>query len=107
MRIVSLLPSATEIVAALGLGNALVGRSHECDFPIGVERLPVLTESKVHGAVGSEEIHRRVDSILREDISVYRVDAELLRDIRTLFAINMNFYVIVEPRGDVRPWWQG
>ena len=80
-RIVSLLPSATEIVCALGFESALVGRSHECDFPPGIERLPVCTESKVHGAVTSEEIHARVDEILRHDISVYRVDAELLREL--------------------------
>ena len=48
-RIVSLLPSATEIVCALGFENALVGRSHECDFPRGIERLPVCTQPKVGG----------------------------------------------------------
>jgi iron complex transport system substrate-binding protein len=80
-RIVSLLPSATEIVCALGYESALVGRSHECDFPPGIERLPVCTESKVHGAVTSEEIRARVDEILRHDLSVYRVDAELLREL--------------------------
>lgn len=81
MRIVSLLPSATEIVCALGYEHALVGRSHECDFPNGIERLPVCTESKVHGAMTSEEIHARVGAILEHDISVYRVDAELLRKL--------------------------
>lgn len=81
MRIVSLLPSATEIVCALGYETALVGRSHECDFPHGVERLPVCTESKVRGAVTSEEIHARVSAILEHDISVYRVDTGLLREL--------------------------
>ena len=42
-RVVSLLPSATEIVAALGCADRLVARSHECDFPADVERLPALT----------------------------------------------------------------
>lgn len=46
-RIVSLLPSATEIVVALGLEEALVGRSHECDFPPGVERLPPVSATKL------------------------------------------------------------
>jgi iron complex transport system substrate-binding protein len=81
MRIVSLLPSATEIVCALGYESSLVGRSHECDFPAGIERLPVCTESKVHGALTSEEIHARVGAILEHDISVYRVDAQLLREL--------------------------
>lgn len=81
MRIVSLLPSATEIVCALGYEHALVGRSHECDFPRGIERLPVCTEAKVSGALTSEEIHARVGAILEHDLSVYRVDAALLREV--------------------------
>src|SRR2546421_243338 len=48
-RIVSLLPSATEIVAALGFAEQLVGRSHECDFPPGVEKLPGCSSTKVSG----------------------------------------------------------
>ncbi|HEV7764336.1 MAG TPA: cobalamin-binding protein [Thermoanaerobaculia bacterium] len=81
MRIVSLLPSATEIVCALGYESMLVGRSHECDFPAGIERLPVLTESKIHGARTTHEIHARIGSVLEHDVSVYRVDADLLRDL--------------------------
>lgn len=79
MRIVSLLPSATEIVCAVGLGDALVGRSHECDFPPGVERLPALCEPKVpiHGE--SAEIDRAVRRLVADGLSVYRVDAEALR----------------------------
>ena len=79
MRIVSLLPSATEIVCAVGLRDALVGRSHECDFPPGVERLPALCEPKVpiHGA--SAEIDREVRRLVADGLSVYRVDAERLR----------------------------
>jgi iron complex transport system substrate-binding protein len=79
MRIVSLLPSATEIVCAVGLREALVGRSHECDFPPGVERLPALCEPKVpiHGT--SAEIDRDVRRLVADGLSVYRVDAEALR----------------------------
>jgi len=79
MRIVSLLPSATEIVCALGYEHALAGRSHECDFPPGIDHLPVCTEAKVSGALSSEEIHAQVGAILEHDLSIYRVDAELLR----------------------------
>lgn len=78
-RIVSLLPSATEIVAALGFADALVGRSHECDYPDEVEDLPVCTEPKVDPRGSSEEIHRSVSALLAQTLSVYRVDAGRLR----------------------------
>lgn len=48
LRIVSLLPSATEIVACLGMTEALVGRSHECDYPPSVIDLPVCTEARLN-----------------------------------------------------------
>ena len=80
-RIVSLLPSATEIVAALGLEESLVGRSHECDFPPGVERLPVCTAPKIDPAGSSAEIHGRVETLLSEALSVYRVDSRLLEEL--------------------------
>ena len=53
MRVVSLLPAATEIVAALGMADALVGVSHECDFPPGVERLPCARSGEVWLVDGS------------------------------------------------------
>jgi iron complex transport system substrate-binding protein len=80
-RIVSLLPSATEIVCALGLRDALVGRSHECDFPPGVEALPALTEPKFKVEGSSAEIDRRVKRIVGDALSVYRVDADRLREV--------------------------
>src|SRR3989440_8779764 len=81
-RIVSLIASATEIVCALGFEDQLVGRSHECDFPASVRRLPVCTAPKfdVHGS--SAEIDRRVKAVLQDAASVYRVDADLLRRLR-------------------------
>jgi iron complex transport system substrate-binding protein len=81
-RIISLLPSATEIVAALGFGDHLVGRSHECDFPPGVETLPICSSTKVpvHGT--SYEIDERVKEIVAEGLSVYRVDVDRLRELR-------------------------
>jgi iron complex transport system substrate-binding protein len=80
-RVISLLPSATEIVAALGFAGHLVGRSHECDFPPGVEDLPVCSSTKVpiHGS--SLEIDERVKHIVSEGLSVYRVDVDLLRQL--------------------------
>src|SRR5712664_3147688 len=81
-RIVSLIASATEIVCALGFEDQLVGRSHECDYPPAVRRLPVCTAPRfdVHGP--SREIDRRVKSVLQDAASVYRVDDELLRRLR-------------------------
>jgi iron complex transport system substrate-binding protein len=81
-RIVSLLPSATEIVCALGFENQLVGRSHECDFPHSVTHLPALTSPKFNPEGTSAEIDQRVKTILSEALAVYRVDADLLRDLK-------------------------
>ncbi|MEY2504278.1 MAG: iron complex transport system substrate-binding protein [Verrucomicrobiota bacterium] len=80
-RIISLLPSATEIVAALGFGDHLVGRSHECDFPAGVETLPACSSTKVPAEGTSSEIDERVKEIVAEGLSVYRVDTERLREL--------------------------
>ncbi len=81
-RIVSLIASATEIVCALGFEDALVGRSHECDFPPSVKRLPVCTEPKFPVEGSSYEIDQRVKAILQEGLSVYRVHADVLRRLR-------------------------
>jgi iron complex transport system substrate-binding protein len=81
-RIVSLIASATEIVCALGLEHLLVGRSHECDFPESVKRLPVCTEPRFDVAGTSREIDERVKATLQSDISVYRVFEDMLRDLR-------------------------
>lgn len=78
-RIVSLLSSATEFVCALGRRDDLVGRSHECDWPPGIEALPVVTEPKLPTDGTSYEIDARVKAIVQEGLSVYRVDAEALR----------------------------
>jgi iron complex transport system substrate-binding protein len=79
LRVVSLIASATEIIAALGRGDWLVGRSHECDYPAHVNRLPALTAPKFNVEGSSLEIDRRVREIVRDGLSVYRVDAERLR----------------------------
>jgi iron complex transport system substrate-binding protein len=81
-RVVSLIASATEIVCALGARDLLVGRSHECDFPPDIARLPSLTEPKFPVTGTSYDIDARVKAILQEGISVYRVDAEKLEALR-------------------------
>ncbi len=77
-RIVSLIASATEIVAALGFEDALVGRSHECDFPPCVESLPMCSSSKADASLTSGEIDAQVKTVLRDAVSVYNVDVDLL-----------------------------
>jgi iron complex transport system substrate-binding protein len=82
MRIVSLIASATEVVAALGLEDQLVGRSHECDYPESVRRLPVCTSPKFAVSGSSADIDRRVKETLQAETSVYAVDAKLLDELR-------------------------
>ncbi|MFO6445734.1 cobalamin-binding protein [Erythrobacter sp. NE805] len=82
LRIVSLLPSATEIAVALGLQENLVGRSHECDFPPAVKALPVCTSTKLEKGLSSRAIEDRVKAIVEKGLSVYDVDAPLLKSLR-------------------------
>jgi len=79
LRIVSLLPSATEIACALGLRDALVGVSHECDFPTDVSALPVLTSAKLDAGRPSADIDRDVRSLLEGGLGIYRIDVDALR----------------------------
>jgi iron complex transport system substrate-binding protein len=81
-RIVSLIPSSTEIACALGFEGALVGRSHECDHPAGIERLPSLTEPKLDTSAASAAIDDRVRRLVGDGLSVYRVDVDKLRELR-------------------------
>ena len=81
-RIISLIASATEIVCALGYEDQLVGRSHECDYPPSVTRLPVCTEPKFDTVGTSREIDQRVKNILADALSVYRVHADKLKELR-------------------------
>ena len=80
VRIVSLLPAATEIVAALGMVDQLVGVSHECDFPAPVKALPRVTRCAIHGnALPSTDIDRWVKTELERSGTLYTMDEPLLR----------------------------
>jgi iron complex transport system substrate-binding protein len=81
-RIVSLIASATEIVAALGYQQCLVGRSHECDFPPGVEALPVCSEPRIDVSGSSNEIDKQVKASLRDALSIYTVFRDELERLK-------------------------
>lgn len=81
-RVVSLLPSATEIVVALGHGEALVGRSHECDHPPLVRALPVVSRPRREPVGSSAQIDRGVRTLLRRVLSIYEIDPDALRATR-------------------------
>jgi len=77
-KIVSLLPSATEIIHLLGLTEYQVGRSHECDYPPEITELPTCTAPKFNPEGSSREIHDRVTDLLQSALSVYQVETEEL-----------------------------
>lgn len=80
-RIISLLPAATEIVCALGLEGHLVGRSHECDFPLSVKHLPVCSEANFPDNLSSAAIDKQVKELLNDALSVYNVKRDLIKQL--------------------------
>ena len=78
-RIISLLASATEIVAALGLTERLVAISHNCDYPTEILELPVCTAPKINTTGSSCDIDLRVKELVEQGLSVFRVDSDKLR----------------------------
>jgi iron complex transport system substrate-binding protein len=81
MRIVSLLPSATEILYALGVGDQVVGITHECDFPPEVAGKPALIKPRVDPTAAPAEIDRQVSELVARGESIYAVDADLLASL--------------------------
>jgi iron complex transport system substrate-binding protein len=81
-RIVSLLPSATEILCAVGCRDRIVGCTHECDFPPGISDLPHVTRSLLPRNLTSEEIDTAVcGAMVSDDHTIYALDDELLRKL--------------------------
>src|SRR5437660_10802344 len=92
MRIISLLASATEMIAALGCLDQLVGRSHECDYPPEVQSLPVVSKVQIDVATSSAEIDAQIKRLTHEKnepadpalkaLSIYAIDVEQLAVLR-------------------------
>src|SRR5438034_547981 len=82
MRVISLLPAATEIVAALGAGGRLVGVTHECDYPPEVRSLPRVTRSRLDPGLSSSEIDRAMADARRTGVAAVELDAALVARLR-------------------------
>ncbi len=82
LRLVSLLPSATEIVCALGLQKYLVGVSHECDYPAAVASLPAVTNTAIPKGLDSKAIDETVRTLLQTDAALYHLNVEVLEELK-------------------------
>ncbi|BAZ04036.1 cobalamin-binding protein [Calothrix sp. NIES-3974] len=89
-RIVSLIPSGTEILAALGLSDRLVGRSHECDYPPAIQNLPVCTQPRLDSDLSSEAINANVNQLLRSALSIYDIKIDTLKSLQPTHIITQD-----------------
>ncbi len=97
MRIVSLVPSATEIVCALGLADALVGISHDCDFPQDILEKPVLSEAIVSVTEPSRAIEGRIRGMVHSGRSVYHLDGAALARLRPDLILTQELCAVCAP----------
>ena len=101
MRIVSFLPAATEIAHALGAGAELVGRSHECDYPVGVSQLPIVSRPALSlDGLTPSEIDEAVAARMRSGESLYVVDERLLNDLAPDVVLTQDLCQVCAPSGN-------
>ena len=81
MRIVSLVPSASEIICDLGLKNSLVAVSHDCNYPISLNQLPAVTSSSINSSLPQIQIDNLVRTQVAENKSLYEINDQLLNDL--------------------------
>jgi len=102
VRIVSLLPSATEIVFALGLGDQLVGVTHECDWPPAARRVRVVSHSSLPPATTPAEIDRMVSASVEDGQPIYRLDRDAIRELRPDLVLSQDLCAVCAvPSGHV------
>ncbi|MEA5564770.1 cobalamin-binding protein [Anabaena sp. UHCC 0399] len=82
IRIISLIPSGTEILAALGLTDAIVGRSHECDYPPEIVDRPICTQARLDSNIPSNQIHNQINDLLQSALSIYQVKTDILEKLQ-------------------------
>ncbi|HXM34905.1 MAG TPA: cobalamin-binding protein [Pyrinomonadaceae bacterium] len=100
-RIVSFLPSATEMVCALGISDALVGITHECDYPAAVKGKPVVVRAVLPiEQMSQDEIDAAVAQRMREGLSLYQVDEELLRQLNPDLILTQDLCQVCAPSGN-------
>jgi iron complex transport system substrate-binding protein len=100
-KIVSFLPSATEMVCALGLGDALVGITHECDYPAEVKDKPVVVRAVLPiEQMNQDEIDAAVAQRMRAGLSLYAVDEELLRQLDPDLILTQDLCQVCAPSGN-------
>jgi iron complex transport system substrate-binding protein len=90
LRLVSLLPSATEIIACLGLVDRLVGISHECDYPPEIKDRAICTSARLSIHQSSGEIHKEVDKLLTAAVSIYEINLETLTQLQPTHIITQD-----------------
>src|SRR5690242_1720861 len=101
MRIVSFLPSATEMAYALGLGDSIVGITHECDYPPEVKRKPVVVRNVLRiETMSQSEIDRAVAERIRSGESLYQIDEQLLRELAPDLILTQNLCQVCAPSGN-------
>ncbi|GAX36006.1 cobalamin-binding protein [Nodularia sp. NIES-3585] len=90
VRIVSLIPGGTEILAALGLTNEIVGRSHECDYPPEIHNRPICTQARLDSHDPSRKIHDDVNNLLQSALSIYQIKTDILEKLQPTHIITQD-----------------
>ncbi len=90
VKIVSLIPSGTEILAALGLVSQIVGRSHECDYPPEIQDRPICTQARLDSNAPSHEIHDKVNNLLQSALSIYQIKTDVLQKLQPTHIITQD-----------------